>query len=77
MFDNLFSIAGKVAVVTGGSRGIGEMIAAGFLASGAKVYISSRNAEVCNETAGRRLHGGRCHPLRRRLGDLVVAWAGG
>ena len=40
----LFSVAGKVAVVTGGSRGIGEMIAAGLLANGAKVYISSRKA---------------------------------
>ncbi|MBL6630225.1 MAG: SDR family NAD(P)-dependent oxidoreductase, partial [Ilumatobacteraceae bacterium] len=49
--SSLFSVAGKVAVVTGGSRGIGEMIAAGLLANGAKVYISSRKAEQCDATA--------------------------
>src|SRR5262245_9896773 len=49
----LFSVEGKVVVVTGGSRGIGEMIAAGFLANGATVYISSRKADVCDATAER------------------------
>ncbi len=42
--DQLFSINGKTAVVTGGSRGIGEMITAGFLANGVKVYITARKA---------------------------------
>jgi len=47
----LFSLAGRSALVTGGSRGIGRMIAAGFIASGATVYISSRKAEVCDAAA--------------------------
>ncbi|MCS5574218.1 MAG: SDR family NAD(P)-dependent oxidoreductase, partial [Pseudomonadales bacterium] len=50
---NLFSVEGKVVIVTGGSRGIGEMIAAGFVANGARVYISSRKAGVCDTTAER------------------------
>ena len=69
---NLFSIEGKVALVTGGSRGIGEMIAAGFLANGAKVYISSRKAEVCDATAKRLQdeYGGECISLPGDLSNL-------
>ena len=69
---DLFSIKNKVALVTGGSRGIGEMIAAGFLASGAKVYISSRKAEVCDSTATRlsKEFGGECISVPSDLSRL-------
>src|SRR4029450_8179870 len=63
----LFSIAGKTAVVTGGSRGIGLMIARGFVEAGAKVYVSSRKAEVCEEVATELSKVGECVALPANL----------
>ncbi|KAI8093646.1 uncharacterized protein BX664DRAFT_111732 [Halteromyces radiatus] len=49
--DELFNIRNKVCLITGGGRGIGLMIAKGFVSAGAKVYISSRNGDVCHQVA--------------------------
>ena len=79
---NLFSIEGKTALVTGGSRGIGLMIARGFVEAGAKVYISSRKADVCDEVAGELSQSGTCISVPadlsteagcRRLADEITA----
>ena len=76
-FSNLFSIAGKTALVTGGSRGIGEMIAAGFLSQGVKVYISSRKGDVCDATAARLSEefNGECISIPADLSGVVGAEA--
>jgi NAD(P)-dependent dehydrogenase (short-subunit alcohol dehydrogenase family) len=60
---DLFSIAGKTALVTGGSRGIGLMIARGYVEAGAKVYISSRKADVCEQVAAELSEVGECVAL--------------
>ena len=58
--QDLFSVANKVALVTGGSRGIGKMIAEGFVRAGARVYISARKAAACEETAAELSKVGTC-----------------
>lgn len=66
--NNLFDIRGKVALVTGGSRGIGRMIAQGFVENGARVYISSRKKEVCDAVAAELSALGTCFSLPADLG---------
>lgn len=59
--QKLFSLEGRVALVTGGSKNLGKHMAAGFIAAGAKVYISSRKADQCAATAAEL--GPNCHAL--------------
>ncbi len=57
---DLFDVSGKVAIVTGGSRGIGEMIAEGLVSNGVRVYITARKAAACDATAERLSEFGEC-----------------
>ena len=70
MINTLFSIAGKTALVTGGSRGIGRMIAEAYVKVGAKVYIASRKKEVCDATATELSKFGTCISLPADLGKM-------
>jgi NAD(P)-dependent dehydrogenase (short-subunit alcohol dehydrogenase family) len=67
---NLFSVSGKVALVTGGSRGIGYMIARGFVENGVKTYISARKAEACDAAARELSQYGTCVSLPADVGRL-------
>ena len=66
--QRLFSIAGKTALVTGGSRGIGLMIARAYVEAGARVYISSRKAEACAAAVAELSPLGTCVALPADLG---------
>lgn len=68
--SKLFSLEGRSALVTGGSRGIGRMIAEGFLGQGARVYITGRKAEACDATAKELSELGPCVSLP---GDIATA----
>ena len=68
---DLFCIEGKVALVTGGSRGIGLMIARGFVRAGARVYVTSRKREACDEVAAELSKSGTCVALPGDLSSLA------
>lgn len=70
---DLFSLAGKTALITGGSRGIGLMIASGYVDAGVKVYISSRKADVCEEVAAELSKRGECIALPADLSTEAEA----
>ncbi|MEM9014294.1 MAG: SDR family oxidoreductase [Pseudomonadota bacterium] len=70
MMKDLFSLKGKKAVVTGGSRGIGKMIARGFLEQGADVYITARKAPAADQTAEELGQFGKCVSLPHDLSTV-------
>ncbi|MGJ7496897.1 SDR family oxidoreductase [Variovorax sp. RT4R15] len=71
----LFSLDGRTALITGGSRGIGRMIAEGYLAQGARVYISARKAAACDQTAKELSAFGHCVSLPADVSTLKGAQA--
>jgi NAD(P)-dependent dehydrogenase (short-subunit alcohol dehydrogenase family) len=62
-YGDLFSIRGKCALITGGTRGVGAMIARGLVEAGARVYITGRDARVCEKTAAELSLWGDCEAL--------------
>ncbi|GAC25282.1 dehydrogenase/reductase SDR family member 13 [Paraglaciecola mesophila KMM 241] len=69
--NNFFSVAGKIAVVTGGSSGIGAMIARGFVENGVKTYITSRKLEQLEQTAAELSGLGECIAIQSDLSTMA------
>ncbi|MCU1566781.1 MAG: hypothetical protein JWQ56_1718 [Pseudarthrobacter sp.] len=73
--QELFGVAGKVVVVTGGSRGIGYAIAEGFVKAGARVYICSRKKADCEAAAERLSAYGECTAIAADLSTVEACQA--
>ncbi len=69
--EDLFSVRGKLVVITGGSRGIGEMIARAYVENGARVIISARNAAVCDGLAAELSKIGECVSIPADLSKMA------
>jgi NAD(P)-dependent dehydrogenase (short-subunit alcohol dehydrogenase family) len=67
--QTLFGVSGKVAIVTGGSRGIGAMIARGLVANGVRTYLTARKADACDAMAAELSELGECHSIPADLSD--------
>ena len=70
-YEHLFGVKNKVILVTGGTRGIGYMIAEGFVRCGAKVYIASRKPEACQEAEEMLSKYGTCVAIPSDISDIA------
>ena len=70
LLRDLFGVAGKVVMVTGGTRGIGRSIVEGFVEAGSRVYVSARTAEACEQTARELSESGVCFGVPANLSTL-------